>query len=230
MDKQEKISNLFRRVTPSYDLMNDLMSFGMHRRWKRHFVQNLPLFEGAHILDVAGGTGDIGRLILQQLPHVHLITLDLTWTMLQKAQETMWNQGLPTETFCQGDAQNLPLKDESIDFYTIAFGLRNVSDPLKALCEAYRVLKKGGFFYCLEFSSYTQFHIRRAYNYYSSLIPMIGKYIARDEDAYRYLIESIQAFLSPDDLKHHVIKAGFHDCFYEAYFSGIYYIHRAQKI
>lgn len=212
-EKASLVKDLFSRVSANYDIMNDFMSFGLHRCWKRSFVSRMNLHEDDHILDVAGGTGDISILLHKTLPFLNLKTtlLDLTPSMLEEGRKKAIDQGIIKNIrWVAGQAEQIPLDESSVDVYTISFGLRNVSDRTKALSEAFRVLKPGGRFYCLEFSQLDNKYMQKAYDLYSfSVLPFLGKHIAKDESAYQYLAESIRKFPNCKTLMSELSKSGF---------------------
>ncbi len=226
--KTERISRLFDRVSSKYDLMNDLMSFGIHRLWKTWFVQSLPLHHEGTYLDVAGGTGDIAAAIDARLQKygfmgTHLVC-DLTPAMMQEGQ-----QKAPHLSWVCGNAEELPLNDNSVDVYTIAFGLRNVTHKTQALKEAYRVLRPGGTFACLEFSHPIE-PLRKAYDFYSfEIIPCLGEWVANDRASYQYLSESIRTFPTQEALASLMTEAGFRHVTFESYTGGVVAVHRGMK-
>lgn len=230
-EKAKKVQDLFGRVASSYDLMNDLMSLGVHRLWKQNFIHRLPLKENQTVLDVAGGTGDIAINIQKAYPHLDLkvMVCDLTLPMIEEGRNNAINTGMIHNLYwCNGSAENLPIPDKSIDVYTIVFGLRNVADKEKALLEAARVLKPGGHFFCLEFSQPIIPMLSKIYDAYSfNVLPLLGKYIARDQDAYQYLVESIRQFPDQKTLLQKMNNAGFKEAAYENWWGGIAALHWA---
>ncbi len=227
-EKTQKVQDLFGRVASSYDLMNDLMSGGLHRLWKREMIKTLAPLANMHILDVAGGTGDIAFGILKQQPLATVTICDLTPGMLTEGRKKA------TQTSIQwvcGDAAYLPFPKHTMDAYTIAFGLRNVTEMQAALCEAHRVLKPGGRFLCLEFSQVQYPVLRDLYEKYSfSIIPKIGGWVAQDEMAYQYLVESIARFPPQEELKQMLCDAEFEQVTYSNLSGGIAAIHSGWKI
>lgn len=229
-EKTEKVTDVFRRVSTKYDLMNDIMSGGLHRLWKTWFVNSLPMQGQACYLDVAGGTGDIAFNIYKNLVTRGLrsdITIcDINSAMLTEGQKKFSNT--PIKWSC-GNAEALPFMDNSVDVYTIAFGLRNVANKMKALEEAHRVLKPGGTFACMEFSKVTPI-LEKPYELYSfKILPLMGRFIANDPDAYQYLAESIKKFPDQETLKNMMSDAGFSNPSYKNYSGGIVSVHRAIK-
>ena len=237
VEKTRRVRDVFRRVAQNYDLMNDLMSMGIHRLWKDHLVWDLTLAPEARVLDVAGGTGDIAFRIANTYPHLNLqITVcDLTPAMVEVGRDRAINQGLLTgeghgiEWVC-GNAESLPIPDNSIDLYSIAYGLRNVTHIDKALAEAFRVLKPGGKFVCLEFSRVTFPPLEKIYNFYSfQVLPMLGDYVAKDRAAYQYLVESIRQFPDQETLSNMIKAAGFTSVNWQNLCRGVSCIHTSVK-
>ncbi len=231
--KTNKIKDLFSRVTNSYDIMNDVMSLGIHRFWKSYFVKNLDLNPGDTLLDVASGTGDIAQHIREDYRFLNprIIALDLTESMLVKGKNRAIDKGvIDGINYVVGNAENIPLSDQSIDIYTCAYGLRNVGNLENALKEAYRVLKKGGKFYCLEFSHIKNDALKPFYDFYSfQIIPAFGKYIAKDEAAYQYLVESIRRFPDQETFKTDLETRGFQNVRIENLSCGITALHTGEK-
>jgi len=232
--KTGRIKDLFTRVTNSYDLMNDIMSAGVHRLWKHHFIKQLRLRPQDHILDMASGTGDIALGILKKYPFLDLriTAMDLTPSMLESGKNKATDEGILTGiNYCASDAEKLPLPDDSINVYICAFGLRNVGNLEKALHESFRVLKKGGRFYCLEFSEVTTPGVKEAYDFYSySVIPKMGKWVANDEKAYRYLVDSIRSFPNQETFANLLKDSGYDNVSYENMSLGVTSIHSAVKM
>lgn len=228
-EKTERVTRVFERVASRYDLMNDLMSLGIHRLWKRRFVESLPLRQNGVYLDVAGGTGDIAQALYQRLTSFG-IQHTLTVSDVNPAMVDVGQKRYPHLCWLVANGEALPLEDNSVDVYTIAFGLRNVTQREKALFEAFRVLKPGGKFACLEFS---QVHapFQKFYDFYSfHIIPKIGDWVAQDKEAYQYLSESIRTFLTRDELLQLMQKTGFEKVQYETYTNGIVALHTGYKL
>ena len=229
-----------------YDLMNDLMSVGLHRRWKNHFVRRIRPQLGLRYLDVAGGTGDIAFRIKKALDRKQYkksvtakilaqpqITLcDLNKEMLSVGRDKALNQGyLNNFNWVTGNAESLPVADQFFDIYTIAFGLRNVTRIDDALHEAFRVLRPGGRFFCLEFSHVHDPMLAKLYESYSrTLIPEIGRRVANDAASYEYLVESIRKFPDQTQLESRISQAGFNKTSYEILDFGVVAIHSGIKI
>lgn len=229
------VKGVFSRVANRYDLMNDLMSLGTHRIWKRQFVQRVMVKPDAHYVDVSAGTGDITRLIHQKLTRQGLTpkitAIDPNPEMLSKGEVSLIDRGIVSGiSWVEGSAEALPLEDESVDTLTISFGLRNVTDREQALREFYRVLKPGGQFLCLEFSHVRHSHLNMVYNLYNStIIPKLGKWVGKDEAAYQYLVDSIAAFPDQETLKAMIETAGFNSVNYENLMDGVVAIHQGWK-
>lgn len=230
-DKRSKVNNLFQNVAKKYDIMNDIMSFGQHRLWKNIFIAQLDPNPHKTYLDVAGGTGDIALRIAQKNGSGKGITiLDLTHNMLLEGMSRQDSHNSEIQRIC-GDAENLPYKDNSFDYYTISYGIRNVTYIYKALSEAYRVLKPGGKFMCLEFSSIANPIYQKIYDFYSfDCLPKIGQIIANDADSYRYLAESIRRFPNQLKFENMIKNAGFKNTSFMNLSQGITAIHTGFKV
>ncbi|MDP9423255.1 MAG: class I SAM-dependent methyltransferase [Pseudomonadota bacterium] len=228
-EKTRRVGGVFSSVARNYDLMNDLMSGGMHRLWKDRFVAKVKPRPGEQMLDMAGGTGDIAfRLAAKGA----LVTVsDINPDMLAVGMERAEKRAMTGLIWQVENAEKLSFADNSFDAYTIAFGIRNVTDIPAALREAHRVLKRGGRFYCLEFSTSEWPGFGELYDRYSEhLIPRIGKTIAKDEDSYRYLVESIRRFPKMEAFKTMIGEAGFKSTSVEAILGGLVAIHGGWKI
>jgi len=213
-DKQALIDDVFHSVAHRYDLMNDLMSFGLHRAWKDALVTavNPPGGRPFALLDIAGGTGDVAfRAIAAGGERVHVTVCDINADMLAVGRERAAARGLgEAVTFIEANAEALPFADRSFDAATIAFGIRNVPRIERALAEAFRVLKTGGHFLCLEFSAVDVPGLVGLYDFYSfNVIPALGRAVVGDADAYRYLVESIRRFPGPQAFAAMLRQAGF---------------------
>ncbi len=230
-EKAGLVRAVFDSVSERYDLMNDLMSAGVHRLWKATLMQLVRPQPGMTLLDVAGGTGDIALRFLEQGGgHVHIC--DINESMLRVGRDRAINKGVLSHIdWVTGDAERLPIASRSVDAYTIAFGLRNVSGIDAALAEARRVLKPGGRFFCLEFSHVVLPLLREVYDAYSfTILPKIGGFVAGDEAAYRYLVESIRKFPDQDSLARRVAAAGFGQVRYRNLTGGIAAIHSGWRL
>ena len=236
-EKAEKVHQVFSRVAAKYDLMNDVMSLGVHRCWKDYYVRQVDTYNNLKALDVAGGTGDIAFRLLERANKrghkCHITICDINGSMLHEGQRRARERGLDKAnnlTWEEGDAMKLQFEDNSFDLYTIAFGIRNVVDIEAALSEAYRVLKPGGLFHCLEFSHPTNEVISTPYDWYSfNLIPVYGEIFAGDWASYQYLVESIRQFPDQEDFRHMIETAGFKLSRYENLLQGIACIHQGFK-
>lgn len=229
--KQGMVKGVFDSVASRYDIMNDAMSFGLHRVWKDMFTNNLPFLDKhAKILDVAGGTGDIARR-LHKKTGAPITVLDINEAMLHAGIDRQIDTGetLPFHYVC-GNAEALPFADNTLDLYTIAFGLRNVTHINAALREACRVLKPGGQFRCLEFSPVDKPLVKQIYDAYSfHILPKMGKAIAGDADSYQYLAESIRTFPKAPDLVARMKEAGFSSARYSSFTFGVVAMHVGVK-
>lgn len=234
-EKQGLVNQVFSSVARNYDLMNDIMSLGMHRLWKRQFCSQVKNLDSS-MLDMAGGTGDVAFMIKararQQNKNPHIILCDINSEMLKVAKERSINKNLfQNLSFVTANAEALPFPDNSFDYYTIAFGIRNVPRIEMALQEAYRVLKPMGKLLCLEFSKMPSETLDRLYQFYSfKLIPEIGGVVAGNKGAYEYLVESIKLFPSQDDFKVMISEIGFKNVAYQNLTFGIAAIHSGYKL
>lgn len=230
-EKQGMVREVFSSVASRYDLMNDLMSAGMHRAWKNSFVGKINVPSSAAILDLAGGTGDIA-VRLKHKTGASVTVCDINEAMLNAGRDRQLDKGESQGLrWVCGNAEHLPVPDNSLDVITIAFGLRNVTDIAQALRDAYRALKPGGQFLCLEFSQVTVPVFAQMYDKYSfTLIPKIGEIVTKDRDSYQYLVESIRMFPKQEVLKKMMETAGFARVTYNNLSMGIVAIHRGWKI
>lgn len=228
-EKTRRVGKVFSSVARRYDMMNDLMSGGLHRRWKDRFVARVRPRHGEAILDMAGGTGDIAFRMAKRGAHVTVA--DINADMLAVGMERAKERGIEHLSWKQENAQDLSFADRRFDAYTIAFGIRNVTDIPAALKDAYRVLKYGGRFFCLEFSTSEWPGFADAYDLWADkVIPRIGKAVARDEASYRYLVESIRRFPRPEQFRQMVAQAGFVQTKAEPIFGGLVCIHSGWRI
>lgn len=231
--KTEKVLGVFKSVADKYDVMNDAMSLGIHRLWKRRFVRSVNPKSGEKILDVAGGTGDISFLMHEYANHGAEITVsDINADMLRVGKDRAIDRGYLNDfEWVEANAAELPFADNTFDAYTISFGLRNVTRIDDALKEAYRVLKPGGRFFCLEFSKVQFEPLSKLYDVYSfKVLPKMGELIANDSESYKYLAESIRQFPNQEALKTRLEQAGFEQCRYTNLSNGISAIHTGKKI
>lgn len=229
-EKTEKVLGVFDSVAERYDIMNDAMSGGLHRIWKDKFVRMVSPQSGQAILDMAGGTGDIAfRMHRMSQGEADITVSDINPNMLDVGKRRAFDKGITNLQWVEANAEKLPFKANSFDIYTIAFGLRNVTHIDTALAEAARVLKKGGKFYCLEFSHVDNFALGKVYDFYSNqIIPKMGRLIANDEDSYQYLIESIRRFPRREALRQRLIEAGFAKARFETMTFGVVAMHIAE--
>ena len=234
-EKQGRVNDVFHKVAQRYDVMNDLMSAGMHRVWKDAMVTSLnPPKNGRwHSLDVAGGTGDIAfRIVDASRGNAAVTVLDNNGSMLDVGRDRAVKRGIADNlTFVEANAEDLPFEDNSFDAYTIAFGIRNVPDIPKALGEAYRVLKRGGRLLCLEFSEVDAPLLETIYEKWSfNAIPRIGQMVTGDGEPYRYLVESIAKFPNQENFAAMIRKAGFDRVTYTNYTGGIAALHSGWRL
>ena len=231
-DKAEKVQGVFSSVASKYDVMNDFMSLGIHRFWKDAMMDWLAPRGGQLLLDVAGGTGDISFRFLKRARNAHATVLDLTEPMLAEGRKRAATAGISGQLdWVVGDAMALPFEDQTFDVYTISFGIRNVTNPKKALAEAYRVLKPGGRIMVLEFSHIPNDLLQWCYDKYSfKVIPRLGQIIARDRSSYQYLVESIRNFPNQEKFLNLVNEAGFENTKYRNLTMGVACLHSGWKI
>ena len=228
-NSERLVTKIFQDVFDKYDLMNDLMSLGVHRLWKKNFINWLNPQENTTLIDVASGTGDIAKLYLNKINYKGSVCcvdenkgmLNLNKKKIKKDVNVKW--------FCNG-AEKLPFKNNHFDYYTISFGIRNVSNINNTLKEAYRVLKPGGRFLCLEFSKVKNEILNRFYKIYSKSIPQIGKFVVGKAEPYEYLISSIEEFHSQDEFFEKIKKQNFINVSYRNLSGGIVAIHSAWKV
>jgi len=231
-EKAEKVGAIFHSVAEQYDVMNDLMSFGVHRLWKHLTMAYSGVRPGAVVLDLAGGTGDVARLLYRRaMPGGAVYVADLNASMLQVGRDRLLDAGLGAGLhFVQANAEMLPFVQNRFDVVTIAFGLRNVTDKLKALQSMYRVCKPGGKVMVLEFSHPTHNGLKSLYDWYSfHVLPKLGQWVANDAASYQYLVESIRMHPSQDALRDMIQAAGFEDCTYHNFSGGIVALHIGYK-
>jgi len=230
--KAGMVGDVFDSVATRYDLMNDLMSAGIHRLWKRFTIELSGVRSGNSVLDIAGGTGDLAEKFSQLVGDSGRVVLaDINASMLRVGRDRLLNTGVQANLeFVQADAQYLPFPDDSFDCITIAFGLRNVTDKDLALRAMLRVLKPGGRLLVLEFSKPTNPLLGKAYDAYSfSILPLMGRLIARDADSYKYLAESIRMHPDQETLRGMMEEAGFSRCEYHNMTGGVVAVHRGVK-
>jgi len=228
-DKTKLVNSVFSKVHKNYDLMNDLMSFGVHRLWKKKLISWMNPQPGNKIIDVAAGTGDLAKMISAKNDNKNnFCCVEPNKGMLETGQKKL--KSLTNIKWYLNSAEKLPFKENIFDFYTISYGIRNVTDINQCLKEAYRVLKPGGRFFCLEFSTVENEILNLFYQKYSKLIPLIGKIIVGSEEPYEYLITSINKFYNQDQLVNLLIKNKFTNVEFRNLSNGISAIHSGWKI
>ena len=228
-DKAKLVNSVFSKVYKKYDLMNDVMSLGIHRIWKEKYINWLNPSPNSSLIDVASGTGDIAKLFSSFIKHSGKITcVEPNNEMFEQGRKNL--RKYKNINWIKAQAEVLPMNDSSFDYYTISYGIRNVSDINKTLKEAYRVLKTGGRFMCLEFSKIDNEAVNFLYKQYSKLIPLAGKYIVGSSKPYDYLIESIETFYNQKQLCELMVKNGFSNVEYRNLSNGISAIHSGWKI
>ena len=230
LNKNRKlVKSVFDKVYDNYDLMNDLMSFGAHRIWKKRLISLMNPSANQSLVDVGCGTGDIGKYYSDVTnKYSNVLSIDPNQNMINKGKERL--KQYKNIKWQVNSGEFLNVKDETYDFYTISFGIRNTSDIEKTISEAFRVLKKGGRFLCLEFSKIENKNLNFLYKQYSKTIPYIGKLIVGSDKPYNYLIESIDKFYSQNELANLMAEAGFSNVEYRNLSSGISAIHSGWKI
>ena len=227
-EKTKLVQNVFSNVSDKYDLMNDIMSFGTHRLWKKRYVDLINPIDNEKIIDVGSGSGDIVKELLKRNNNIWIDVVDLNSKMIEIGKKKIKNKKI---NFHINNAENLKFKNNIFDKYLISFCLRNITNLEESLSEAFRILKPGGKFFCLEFSKPESFFISKIYNKYkSNFIPFVGELISKNKSAYNYLSESIDLFPNQNELKYKLINAGFANVYYINLFNGIVSIHIGFKI
>ena len=230
-NKTFSVQKIFTEVSKKYDLMNDVMSFGAHRMWKKRLVEMMNIQINDTIIDVGSGTGDLVKLILKENNYISIYSVDLNIDMMNEGKKKFNNKQLKKIQFINANAEKLPFENNFFDKYVISFCLRNITNVEKAIQEAFRILKPGGIFYCLEFSMPTSRIINVLYSKYKNkIIPYMGERIANNKNAYKYLEESISQFLHQDILLNKIKNVGFDKSSYINLFNGIVSIHKGFKI
>ncbi|KFZ29522.1 ubiquinone biosynthesis methyltransferase UbiE [Pseudidiomarina atlantica] len=231
-EKQGLVANVFNSVAKKYDVMNDVMSFGIHRLWKRYTIDCSGVRAGMKVLDIAGGTGDLTEQFSRRVgPKGEVVLADINQAMLDVGRDKLRNRGIVANVdYVQANAEELPFADDTFDIITIAFGLRNVTDKQKALESMFRVLKPGGRLLVLEFSKPVQPMLSQAYDFYSfNVLPKMGQLIAGDADSYQYLAESIRMHPDQETLKGMMEQAGYENVTFDNLTGGIVALHRGFK-
>ena len=229
LDKSKLVNSVFTKVYKKYDLMNDIMSLGIHRLWKEKFVEWMNPHPSSKLIDVASGTGDIAKLLsIRNNNSNEIICVEPNTGMFEEGKTNL--KIYQNIKWVKAQAEKLPLNDNIFDFYTISYGIRNVSDINKSLSEAFRVLKPGGRFMCLEFSKIDNELLNFFYKQYSKTIPFIGKHIVGASQPYEYLVSSINKFYSQNQLVEIMTRNGFSNVEYRNLSSGISAIHSGWKI
>ena len=229
LDKTKLVNSVFSKVSRKYDLMNDIMSFGIHRIWKDKFIDWMNPSQNTKLIDVASGTGDIAKLFSKKGNNIPEITcIEPNNEMFQEGKNNLKDYN--NIKWINAKAESLPVKDNVYDFYSISYGIRNVTDINKSLREAYRVLKPGGRFMCLEFSKIDNEVLNFFYQSYSKTIPIIGKYIVGSSKPYDYLVKSIKEFYDQKQLLELLVNNGFSNVEYRNLSNGVSAIHSGWKI
>ena len=229
LDKAKLVNSVFSKVYKKYDLMNDIMSFGIHRVWKAKFIDWMNPAKDSKLIDVASGTGDIAKLFSLKNENMSEVTcVEPNAEMFQAGKSNLKN--FKNIKWIKSSAESLPVKDDTYDFYSISYGIRNLADINKALREAYRVLKPGGRFMCLEFSKIDNEFLNFLYKNYSNAIPIIGKFVVGSSDPYKYLIKSIDSFYNQVELLELIKNNGFSNVEFRNLSNGISAIHSGWKI
>jgi len=228
-NKKGFVQGVFDRVYDKYDLMNDFMSLGIHRIWKKNLINMMSPYSKKNLIDVACGTGDIGKLFLENTNKNSKITcVDPNKSMINKGKKKL--SKFENVRWVVAPAEKLPLPDNCFDYYTISFGIRNTKDLNKSLSEALRVLKPGGHFLCLEFSKIQNSNLNFFYRNFSKLIPLIGNIVVGEKEPYEYLIKSIEDFVNQEELIYLMQKNNFEKCSYRNLSNGIVSIHSGWKL
>ena len=223
------VQSVFDSVFNKYDFMNDLMSLGIHRIWKKELIQMMNPSFNKNLIDVGAGTGDIGKLYsIATHNKAKILCIDPNNKMIKEGKKKLKNY--KNIKWKIGSAEKLKVPDNTFDFYTISFGLRNAKNLNKSISEAYRVLKKGGRFMCLEFSKVENMNLNFLYKKYSKIIPVIGKIVVGEEEPYKYLVESINKFANQHQLLEIMKKTKFQKCNYRNLSGGIVAIHSGWKV
>ncbi len=228
-NKKGLVDNVFNKVYGKYDLMNDFMSFGVHRLWKKNLINWMSPYHNKNMIDVACGTGDLAKLFLDLTKNNGKVScVDPNEGMISKGKEKL--KKYKNIDWIISSAEKLPFKENSFDYYTISFGLRNTKNLNKSISEAYRILKPGGRYLCLEFSKIQNSNLELIYKYYSKIIPHIGKLVVGEKEPYEYLTKSINEFANQDEIIDLMKQNKFENCSYRNLSGGIVAIHSGWKI
>jgi demethylmenaquinone methyltransferase/2-methoxy-6-polyprenyl-1,4-benzoquinol methylase len=229
LDKTKLVNSVFSRVYKKYDLMNDIMSFGVHRLWKEKFIDWMNPRSDSTLIDVASGTGDIAKLFSKKNNNSsEIICIEPNLGMIKEGEANL--KEFKNIKWVKAQAEKLPVKDNTFDFYSISYGIRNVTDINKSLSEAFRVLKPGGRFMCLEFSKIDNEILNFLYKQYSKTIPLVGKFVVGSSQPYEYLVNSIDQFYNQNQLIKLMINNGFSNTEYRNLSNGVSAIHSGWKI
>ena len=226
-DKRKFVGDVFTSVSKNYDIMNDAMSFGMHRLWKRILVELAAIGENDVVLDIASGTGDISKLISKEYPNTNIFMSDINYDMLNEGRNRAIDESFDSNcSFCQLSGEILPFKDNAFDLITVGFGLRNFTNKERGLMEMKRCLKKNGKLLILEFSKPINSTFSKIYDWYSfNILPRLGSVLANDSESYQYLAESIRMHPNQELLKNMVLNSGFKECKFYNLLNGVVAIH-----
>ena len=227
LEKKKFVGDVFTSVAKNYDVMNDAMSFGMHRLWKKILVELASIGEEDFILDIASGTGDISKLISKEYPNTNIVMSDINYEMLDEGRNRAIDESFSRNChFCQLSGEELPFKDNTFDVITVGFGLRNFTNKERGLKEMKRCLKKNGKLLVLEFSKPINPVLSKIYDWYSfNILPKLGSLLANDSDSYQYLAESIRMHPDQDKLKNMMLTVGLNNCKFFNLLNGIVAIH-----
>ena len=226
-DKSKFVGDVFTSVSKNYDIMNDAMSFGMHRLWKRILIELAAIGENDVVLDIASGTGDISKLISKEYPNTNIFMSDINYDMLNEGRNRAIDESFDSNCcFCQLSGEILPFKDNTFDLITVGFGLRNFTNKERGLKEMKRCLKKNGKLLILEFSKPINSTFSKIYDWYSfNILPKLGSVLANDSESYQYLAESIRMHPNQELLKNMVLNSGFKECKFYNLLNGVVAIH-----
>ena len=230
-DKSKFVGDVFTSVSKNYDIMNDAMSFGMHRLWKKILIELAAVGDNDTVLDIASGTGDIPKLISKEYPNTSIFMSDINYDMLNEGRNRAINESFSSNcSFCQLNGEMLPFKDKSFDLITVGFGLRNFTNKENGLLEMKRCLKSSGKLLVLEFSEPINPLFSKIYDWYSfNVLPKLGSLLANDSDSYKYLAESIRMHPNQELLKQMIVKSGFGSCKFYNLLNGVVAIHIAHN-